>query len=622
MERARQWWTARVERLREIIAVASLLRYGGWLTVASVGLSAVSSLMPIALTLSIGNLVGSAAAVASGHPRTDPLGTLTGALALMAAVFLLQQVLNLVSGPVSTMLSRRIDGYLRDRVRAAMLRPRGVPHLDDPRIQDDIMKSLYGGGGVSVSAGALGVTSLVAGYVTVAGTFIMVASFSPLLAVAILLVALVIRRRLSRENADVFDKVLEGIPAGRRASYTRQLLGEPEAAKEVRLFKLPGWLLDRYERDRGLFDRGPWPAENRLMFRSMGYDVVASALFAVSLFLIIAAALKQDMTIAALSIYVRACGDLIGLAEPPAESLHLSQAVKLMQGFKDIDQATATVAEVPWGDGSPLGMPARSVRFENLTFTYPRSEVAVFRGLNLELDAGRSHAIVGINGAGKTTLIKLLTGMYEPDGGRILVDEVPLRDLDPAAWRRRIAVIFQDFTKYPLSFRDNVGFGALDHIGDQSALERAVSRAGATVVLEELPEGWDAILTRQLEGGEQLSGGQWQRIALARALFAVESGASVLVLDEPTANLDVRAEAEMFSRFLELTAGLTSLVISHRFSTVRRAQNILVLDQGRVVEQGSHDELLTLAGKYAEMFNLQRSRFVEEPPAAPPVADE
>ena len=225
------------------------------------------------------------------------------------------------------------------------------------------------------------------------------------------------------------------------------------------------------------------------------------------------------------------------------------------------------------------GLPRRSIRFESVGFRYPGRDDDVFTALDLELEAGRSVAIVGENGAGKTTLVKLLAGLYDPMVGRITVDGVDLRELDRPAWQRRVAAIFQDFVQYPFSAYDNVAVGALECCGDRAKVEGAARRAGATEMVERLPDGWDTLLGRQFTGGADLSGGEWQRLALARALLAVDGGATVLVLDEPTASLDVRAEAELYDRFLELTAGVTTVVISHRFSTVRRADRIVVLEQ-------------------------------------------
>jgi ATP-binding cassette subfamily B protein len=263
------------------------------------------------------------------------------------------------------------------------------------------------------------------------------------------------------------------------------------------------------------------------------------------------------------------------------------------------------------GAGPAPDAPRDGIRFEGVRFRYPGQAADVLAGVDLAIPAGRSLAIVGANGAGKTTLVKLLCRLYEPTAGRVAVDGADLRDIDPRAWRDRVAAIFQDFVRYHLPARDNVAMGAPALAGDAERLRRAAERAGALAVVEALPRGWETVLSREYAGGAELSGGQWQRLALARALFAVEAGARVLILDEPAANLDVRAEAELYDRFLELTAGLTTVLISHRFATVRRADRIVVLDGGRVVEEGGHDELLRRDGRYARLFRLQAERFAD-----------
>jgi ATP-binding cassette, subfamily B, bacterial len=268
-------------------------------------------------------------------------------------------------------------------------------------------------------------------------------------------------------------------------------------------------------------------------------------------------------------------------------------------------------------------------------FRYPGADREVFGGLDLVLRAGQSTALVGINGAGKTTLVKLLARLHDPDSGRILVDGVDLTRLRPVQWQRQVAVVFQDFAHYPLSFAENVGFGAPEHISDAEGLAAAAGRAGALDLLAGLAGpggsdgsgggrdgaggpggGWDTVLSRAYEGGVDLSGGQWQRIALARALFAVRHGAAILVLDEPTAWLDARGEADFFDRFLDITHGTTTLIISHRFSTVRRADHICVLDEGRVLEQGDHESLIAAGNRYAQLFSLQAARFGDAPDSA------
>jgi ATP-binding cassette subfamily B protein len=274
--------------------------------------------------------------------------------------------------------------------------------------------------------------------------------------------------------------------------------------------------------------------------------------------------------------------------------------------------ARASDDRVVLAGSAPDGPLTTGIRFERVRFRYPHGQADIFQDLDLEIPVGRSVAIVGTNGAGKTTLIKLLTGMYEPTEGRIAIDGVDLRQIPMDAWRRRIAVIFQDFVRYELSAAENIGLGGPETARERATVERAARRSGALDIVKSLPAGWDTILSKEYQAGTDLSGGQWQRIALARALFAVEAGAEVLVLDEPTAALDIRAEVELFDRFLELTAGLTTILISHRFSTVRRADLIYVLEAGQVVERGSHDELMAMNGRYARMFRFQLDRFRDE----------
>jgi ATP-binding cassette subfamily B protein len=222
---------------------------------------------------------------------------------------------------------------------------------------------------------------------------------------------------------------------------------------------------------------------------------------------------------------------------------------------------------------------------------------------------GTSTAIVGINGAGKSTLVSLLSRLRDPTSGRITVDGVDIADLEPVGWQRSVAIMPQDPVRYPFTAYDNVALGAVEHAADRAGIDECARRAGFDEVVARLPHGWDTVLTRELPDGVDLSGGQWQRLALARALFATRHGARLLVLDEPTAALDVRSEAQFYQRFLEITSDLTTVVISHRFATVRRADRIAVLDGGRITELGTHDELLDLGGAYAGAYRVQAARF-------------
>ena len=267
-----------------------------------------------------------------------------------------------------------------------------------------------------------------------------------------------------------------------------------------------------------------------------------------------------------------------------------------------LEPAMASAGQLASGRRAAVDVPAREIRFRNVTFAYPGG-ATVLDGFDLTIPAGSSLAIVGQNGAGKTTLAKLLCRLYDPQAGAIEVDGIDLRDLDLTAWRSRLAAVFQDFVRLELPLRDNVAPGG----APDDVVLQALDAAGAGNLAR-----LDTILARGYDGGIDLSGGQWQRVALARALSAVRMGAGIVLLDEPTAQLDVRGEAEIFERILAATRHCTTILISHRFSTVRHADRICVLEKGKVVELGTHDELMALNGRYRTMFDLQAQRFSSE----------
>ena len=418
--------------------------------------------------------------------------------------------------------------------------------------------------------------------------------------------------------------------AQRHADYAFRLAVEPPAAKELRLFGLGDWVVERFRSRRQRLTELRWQA-TRLRQR----PVLWSLLLVLAANLVVfwslgAAAAGGGLTLGRLVTFASAAAStsmiafgglswaLDGAAAPAAAVLRLRAAMEsagaLVQGRRpgvDDDQSGDERQAEP-----PAGMPAREIRFRHLTFTYPAAGAGVGAGVgggdgggggepvladfDLAIPAGSSLAIVGQNGAGKTTLAKLLCRLYDPQEGAIEVDGVDLRAMDPDAWRSRLTAVFQDFIRFELPLRDNVAPGG----APDEAIEQALAAAGAAGLA-----ALDTVLARGYPGGTELSGGQWQRIALARALCAVRLGAGVVVLDEPTAQLDVRGEAEIFDRILAATRHTTTILISHRFSTVRHADRICVLEHGKVVELGTHDELMAAGGRYRTMFELQASRF-------------
>jgi len=487
--------------------------------------------------------------------------------------------------------------------------PAGIGHLEDPAVLDQLSSAQGEVMSYQPADAPMTLISVLGGRLYGILACAVLATFRWWLGLTVLVMWLTVRsplRALIRSRVTTFRQAAQPL---RRSWYLLGLAWRPAAAKELRVYSLGSWIVGGHRRAWLDAMTPSWHELHRLNIR-----IVWASLAVLATYCLAAGTLgwagyyhEIDIRTAATMLFMLPASMGAGSITSTDISLEL-----MLSSLPDLDAVTAALlpAVKLREHGLPAaGLPREELRFEAVSFRYPEAERDAISDLSLSLRAGHSLALVGVNGAGKTTLVTLLARLRDPTAGRITVDGVPLGDLHVRQWQRQVAVVFEDFTRYPLSVTENVTLGLLGEPPDLTALERAAELAGATQLIAELPFGWDTILSPQFERGTDLSGGQWQRIALARALYAVERGARVLILDEPTAQLDVLGEAAFYDRFLELTAGTTTLLISHRFSTVRRAERIAVLDDGRLAELGSHRELLAANGTYAEMFALQAERF-------------
>ncbi|WP_238163960.1 ABC transporter ATP-binding protein [Kribbella pittospori] len=586
------------------------LRVAPWSTVLTMSLAVLGSVLGMAVVLLTGRVVGAVPGVINDAPGAMSMTEFSWLLGALLVVFVLESLTPAIHQVATLIMDAALTRAIGTGITEPLLRPRRIAHLEDTEVLD-VQERAKGKGGFHLAQGLGNLPWLLASRVTLIGSAVIVGvMFSWPVAAMLVAVTFLLEwygGRLIEREIDVWWGNTE---EQRRANYLFDL-GMRDAPKELRVFGLHNWLVERYVREWTAGFRPVWERRRRNVKWSIltgGLHLAANGL---AILLAGRAALNGDLPLTQVATTVPAIL-AIGVSSNGYGVVQVKRGLSAYRAMKGLPGTIAERHPEPRATTKHRveTMPAREVRFENVSFRYPGSDVDVLRDLNLTIRAHEALALVGVNGAGKSTLVKLLGGAYRPTTGRILVDGVDLADIDLTAWQRRIAAIVQDFLRFPLSVTDNVTFGAVERVDDEVGLAKVARESGIDDVVRRLPDGWDTVLDKTFDGGVDLSGGEWQRIALARALFAVHAGAGVLVLDEPAAALDVRAEAELVERYLELTSGVASLIISHRFSVVRNADRICVLADGHIIEDGTHDQLLDKGGTYAAMFRLQAERYV------------
>ena len=519
------------------------------------------------------------------------------------ALAVLSDLLSRIGGLVDSLLSERLtmSSSIRLMEHAATL---DLEDFEDAEFQDKLERARrQSSGRMPLLSQLMGQIQDVLTVVTFGGGLVV---FNPWLIVLLLVALIPAFLGEAHFNAQSYSLDFRRTPERRELDYVRQTAASVETAKEVKIFGLNAFLIDRFR----VLSQSFYAANRQIAQQRALWGAVFTSVGTVGYYLayawIIGSTLTGTLTIGDLTFLAGSFrrlrtlleGLLASFSSTAAQALYLDD----LFGFFEVTPEIQSPA-------SPLPMPEpirQGFVFEDVGFRYPGADRWAVRHLSFTLKAGETLALVGENGAGKTTLVKLLTRLYDPDEGRITLDGRDLRDYDLDALRGAMGVIFQDFVRYNLTAGDNIAVGRISARDDHARIERAASSSLADAVIDGLPQGYDQMIGKRFRNGVELSGGEWQKVAIARAYMR---DAQVLVLDEPTAALDARSEFEVFQRFKELSAGKTAVLISHRFSSVRMADRILVLSGGRVEASGTHAELLAQKGRYAELFELQAAGY-------------
>ncbi len=595
-------WRDRLRALRNIPPLAAMVwETSPALAAASISLRLLASFQPVAFLWIAKLIIDRVVLAVTTHstPPADLWPLVFSELALAIGGDLLSRTVNLCESLLGDRFANHVS--LRLMRHAGRL---DLAHFEDPIFYDKLERARR------QTTSRLGMLTQLAGLaqsgITLFSVSLAVATFSGWLLVLLLAALLPVFWGETRFALLAYSLLYRWTPERRELDYLRMLGASVSTAKEIKIFGLSDFLL---QRSQSLFQR--YYAENRsLAIRKAitGFllNLLPTCGYYAAYAYILARTIQGHLSV----------GDLTFLAgaflrsRSSMESVFggLSNVSEQALYIQDLFDFFATESNL---ENRPHPIPApRPIRqgfeFKNVSFSYPGRPKPVLNDVSFHLETGQKIALIGENGAGKTTIVKLLARLYDPTAGQILLDGIDLRDYSPTEIRREIGVIFQDYVRFDMLARENIGLGKVDLLADNARIQAAAAKSLANTVIDSLPHQYDQMLGRRFSGGSDLSAGQWQKIALGRAYMR---DAQLIILDEPTASLDARAEFEVFQRFAELTRDKMAVLISHRFSTVRMADRILVLEEGRITEQGSHAELLALNRRYAELFNLQAAGY-------------
>jgi ATP-binding cassette subfamily B protein len=606
-------------------------RAGPWLVGSMLAIYAVQAFVPAVQSWIYKALVDGVAGIGSGASRAEAVWSAAG---LYVLLLLATRLADAFGRPIDDQVSERMQAAMSREVLEIPERQTSLAFYDDDAVQNDLERVRVGLE-YSLLEAVILVPSTLQQFLIVVTLSLLLARLHP--ALPVLLIATAIPR--FRYEAWMRGYIWTGIsgksPQRRRLFYYLRVLLTAEFAKEVRLFGLGAFFLDLYRRTFESAHADLVAIRRRQYHGLTFYSLLNAAVTGAAYALIVLAAARREVTLGDVALYTSATFQLGGALQLVAQFYGGLVNHRLrVQAFHDL--VTRGRSCVRKGDEGMTGdrgdfLPQKSIspvsrhplislpytsigarqppliEFRDVWFSYPHGPAPALRGINVRIEPGEKIAIVGENGAGKTTLVSLISRLYDPDRGEILVDGAPLSARDVNEWRAQLATVSQEFLRLEAPARVNLALGALSRVDDDASLRVASERVGLAAVLDALPNGLDQMLGRRFEGGLELSGGEWQKIALVRALLREEAG--LILLDEPTSALDAPTEQALFRQFLQLAADRTTILISHRFSTVSMADRILFLEAGAIVEEGTHAELVARGGRYAGLFELQASRY-------------